>query len=93
MSKVEIILSITTIVSLITTMVVHKKNINLVNKDKVKVHTCIYNDNPSCYEKACGFCNSKKECNICCGGNCNKCPAHNVEYFERSETDDTKSLE
>lgn len=83
MNKVEIILLITAMVSLITAMVIHKENEVLKNANKIKVHTCKYNDNPKCYEKACGYCSSKKECNICCGGNCNKCPSHNVEYIEK----------
>jgi|GEM_PF-6030573 len=83
MNKVEIILFMTATVSLIATMVIHKENESLKNANKIKVHTCKYNENPHCYERACGYCSSKKECDICCGGKCNKCTVHNVEYFEK----------
>lgn len=85
MSKVELILTITNIVSLVTIIAVYIKYKTLQYSSKIKIHKCIYNENPNCYEKACGHCNSFKECNICCGGSCDMCPGHKVEYLDREE--------
>lgn len=81
MSKIEIILTITAIVSLFTTIKTKYKYKIPINEPKVKVHKCIYNENPKCYECACGYCEGKKECDFCCGSDCDKCPGHRVEVM------------
>jgi hypothetical protein len=85
MSKVEIILSVTAIVSAVTAFKFYFKCKTLEYTNKIKVHKCLYNDNPNCHQKACNYCGSIKECNFCCGSHCDTCPGHKVEYVEESE--------
>lgn len=83
MSNIEIILALTAGVSLYAFLKIYKDYKKLENASKVKIHKCIYNENPKCYEEPCGYCNVRKECDFCCGGNCDKCPGHRVEYIEK----------
>jgi hypothetical protein len=34
---------------------------------------CFYNDQIKCYEVPCKYCTNKKECQLVCSGDCDKC--------------------
>lgn len=70
MSKIEIILFITASISLATTL---KLRYDQCHKIVSKKHICVYNECPSCYEKACMDCNIVSECQRICYGDCKKC--------------------
>ncbi|NFK78983.1 hypothetical protein FDA95_10270 [Clostridium botulinum] len=66
MTKLEIILFITAVISLITTMVLNKENNKL--KDKDKKHKCNLGK-MICDEKCCYNCEDRAICRASCNGN------------------------
>lgn len=73
MTKTEIILFLTAVVSLITTLYLYYEQ---MHPREPSEHICIYNENPKCYERPCGDCNVRDECQKCCGGDCETCAAY-----------------
>lgn len=64
----NIILWVVGIVSVITTIYVYWDNKKLERIIKNKKFACRYNEQTGCYGICCSICDSKKECNWCCGG-------------------------
>jgi hypothetical protein len=70
MSKTEILLLIAAISSTIVTLKLYWDQNHI---KKSKKHICIYNECVLCYERPCGECSIKNECQRCCGEECRKC--------------------
>lgn len=83
MEKVETILYILAFISFMTALKCYSNHAKLKFQNKIKFHTCKYNDITGCEGMCCGYCSKKSECNYCCSGNCDKCVAHRVEYIGR----------
>lgn len=59
-----------------------KKLFKPTDKQEVEYY-CIYNENNGCYERACGFCSIKSECQWCCGAECWSCEGLMIKRGER----------